>query len=123
MPAAARGDQGLMHRFGSIVDEYPPRDIGQRAACFVHQKVGRRKVLVVARPPRERDIERALGDAREAQRQGMNFRHRLDSGTTVLSRLAINFRPGSCYLAGCRSAPRLIGFPFGIIVPKPVVYP
>ena len=69
MPAAARGDQGFMHRVGSIVGEYPPLDVGQRTARFVHQKVGGRKVPVVARPPGESHIERALGDAREAQRQ------------------------------------------------------
>ena len=66
MPAAARGDQGFMHRVGSIVGEYPPLDIGQRTACFVHQKVGRRKVPIVAGPPRESRVERALGDPREA---------------------------------------------------------
>ena len=80
MPATARGDQGFMRRVGSIVGEYSSPDIGQRTACFVHQKVGRRKVPIVARPPRERNIERALGDARQPQRERMNFRHRLDAG-------------------------------------------
>ena len=45
---------------------------GHRAAGFVHQKVGSRKVPVVAVAAGEGGIERAMGDARKPQRQRMN---------------------------------------------------
>src|SRR6516225_6150369 len=80
MPAAPGGDESLVHRIGSVISEYPPLDIGQSAACFVHQKVGRRKVPIAARRRRKRDIECALRDARKPQRQRMNFRHGFDAG-------------------------------------------
>ena len=48
MTGAAGGHQRTMHRIGPIVDQGFPRQRRQRAAGFVHQKVSRRKVPVVA---------------------------------------------------------------------------
>ena len=44
-------------------------DRRQRAARFVHQKIGRRKVPVVAVAAGDGDVAGALRDAGEAQRQ------------------------------------------------------
>jgi hypothetical protein len=69
VPGGTRGDQGAMRRMRSIIGEGPPGKVGHHAAGFVHQKVGRRKVPVVAAMRREGRAERAVGDARQPQRQ------------------------------------------------------
>ena len=52
-----------MDRLGAVVGQNLPRQRGQRTAGFVHQKVGGRKVPVVAVSPGKSDVECALRDA------------------------------------------------------------
>ena len=69
MPFAAGGDQRTMDQFGTIISQHLPRQRGQRAAGFVHQKVRRRKVPVVARTACECYVEFPVRDTSEPQRQ------------------------------------------------------
>ena len=55
-------------------------EIGQRAAGFVHQKVGCRKVPVVAVAADDGDVDLAMGDPRQPQRQRADARQRHHRG-------------------------------------------
>src|ERR1043165_3642301 len=68
------GDQRAMQRVGAIVNEGLTRERGQCAAGLVHQKIGSRKVPVVAVMRGKREIERACGDARQPQRERKHLR-------------------------------------------------
>ena len=59
---APGGEQRVMDRIGPIVDQRLPRYRRYQPAGFVHQKVGCRKIPVMAVRPGESAIERA-GDA------------------------------------------------------------
>jgi hypothetical protein len=48
VPGAPGGDQGPVHQLGAIINRRLPRERRQSAAGFVHQKVGSRKVPIVA---------------------------------------------------------------------------
>ena len=48
VPRAPSGNERPVRQLGAVVDQRPPRKGGQRAAGFVHQKVRRRKVPIVA---------------------------------------------------------------------------
>src|SRR4051812_16513403 len=68
------GNKCAMQRIGAIVDERLTRECGQCPAGLVHQKIGSRKVPVVAVARGERKIERAGGDPRQAQREREDLR-------------------------------------------------
>ena len=61
------GDERAVPRVGAIVDQPPPGKVGHDAAGFVHQKVGCRKVPVVAVAAGDGDIEDALRYAGKPQ--------------------------------------------------------
>src|SRR5687767_9781505 len=69
MARAPGRDQSRVHRFGSIIDQSLADQGRQPAAGLVHQEIGRREVPVMTVVGRNRRIERALSDAREAQRE------------------------------------------------------
>ena len=76
-PAAS---SDAVDRIGPVVDQNPAVERGQHAAGFVHQKVGSRKVPVVAVAAGDGGVELACGHAGEPQRQRMNARHRHNAG-------------------------------------------
>ena len=67
MTRAPGGQQRVMDRIGPIVDQRLPRYRRYQPAGFVHQKVGCRKIPIMAVRPGESAIERAGGDARDPQ--------------------------------------------------------
>jgi hypothetical protein len=62
------GNQRTVRRVRAVIDKPPPRKLRHHAAGFVHQKVGRRKIPIVAAGRRKGGIERAMPDAGEPQR-------------------------------------------------------
>ena len=76
MARPARRDQQRMHRLRAIVGQRLAVDVGQRAAGFVHQKVGCGKVPVVAVAADDGDVDLAMRDAGEPQRQRTDPRQR-----------------------------------------------
>ncbi len=67
------GDQRAVHHVRAIIDKPPPRKVGHHAAGFVHQKVGRRKIPIVAAAGGKGGIELAMRDADKPQRQREDF--------------------------------------------------
>jgi len=66
----ATGSQdGAVDWIMQIIDQLLPCERGQRAAGFVHQKIGGRKVPVMGIDRRKSGIDAALRDARKPQRQ------------------------------------------------------
>ena len=61
------GNQRAMHDMRVIIAQRLAGKIGHHAAGFVHQKVGRRKVPVMAAGRGEGGIERAMRDAGQPQ--------------------------------------------------------
>ena len=69
MPVAAGGDEPPVPRHTTVVDDRPTPEGRYRAARFVHQKISRRKVPVVAVAAGDGDIESSLGHAGKPQRE------------------------------------------------------
>ena len=61
-----------MPRHGTIIDQCAAPDGRQRAASFVHQKVSRRKVPIMAVAAGDGDVEHALRHTRQTQRERGN---------------------------------------------------
>src|SRR5262249_28155973 len=84
---AAGSHQRAMNRLGPIVDQRSPRKTRDQPAGFVHQKIGCRKVPIVAVGGSKGAIERAGGNARKPQGERGNSRRghdaRLDRCETV----------------------------------------
>src|SRR5215468_5721101 len=76
MALLACGQQGAMDQLGAVVSQRLARRRGERAASFVHQKVSSCKVPVVTVTAGESDIEDALRDTRESQRNRADARYR-----------------------------------------------
>ena len=90
------GNKRAMQRIGAIVDQGLTRECGQRAAGFVHQKIGSRKVPVVAVVRREGQIERARRRrARAAARARTPSVPRRDPARASASRSSIGFGPAA----------------------------
>ena len=82
-----------MHRLRAVIGQNLPRQRGQRTAGFVHQKVGRRKVPVVAVAACKSDVERALRDACKAQRERADPWHRHNLRVNSVSQVRNRFGP------------------------------
>ena len=67
-------DERAVHGLRTVVFQRPSREIGQRTAGFVHQKVGCCKVPVVAAARGESSVEGSLRHAREPQGERVDFR-------------------------------------------------
>ena len=75
MPVPTGREQHPVPWHGTIISNGSAPDRGQRAARFVHQKVGRRKVPVVRVVAGNRDVEVAMRDAGKAQRKRVGSGH------------------------------------------------
>ena len=75
MPVPAGGDQHPMPRHGKIISDKPAPDGRYRSTSFVHQKISRCKVPVVAVDTGNSNIVGALGDAGEAKRERVHAWH------------------------------------------------
>ena len=80
MAGDAGGHQRAVNRIGAIVDQRLPRQSRYGATGFVHQKVGRRKVPVMAVGRGKAAVQRAAGDAGNTQRKRRHPWRDLDAG-------------------------------------------
>ena len=87
MPVAPGGDQHPVPRHGTIIGQRLAAKRRQRAARFVHQKIGRRKVPVVTVAAGDGGVDGALRDPGKPQRQRVNPRHDRDTA----GRMAASF--------------------------------
>jgi len=85
------GNQRAMHDMRAVIAKPLAGKIGEHAAGFVHQKIGRRKVPVMAAGRGERGIEFSLRDAREPQRERMHLGLRQDIGRKTREPVEIAF--------------------------------
>ncbi len=74
-PVTVGGQQNSVPQLRSIIEHRATSDMCQRSASFVHQKIGRRKVPVMAVGSGNRDVNSSLRDAGEPQRKRMDARH------------------------------------------------
>ena len=75
MPLPTGCDQHTVPRHGKIVNDKPAPAGRYRSASFVHQKISRGKVPVVAVSAGDGNVASALGHAGEAKREGAHPRH------------------------------------------------
>src|SRR5688500_9078426 len=71
-------DQGPVHRTWTIVNRPHSIEVGQQAAGFVHQKIGRGKVPVMTVATRDGDVHAAMGDVGDAQSECADARQLYD---------------------------------------------
>ena len=69
MPVPTGGDEHPVPRHGEIISDKPTPDGRYRSASFVHQKISRRKVPVVAVDAGNGDVVSALRNASKSQRE------------------------------------------------------
>src|SRR4029078_12449941 len=67
-------DERTVNGLRTVVFQRPSREIGQRAAGFVHQKVSGCKVPIVTAPRGESSVEGSVRHAREPQSERVDFR-------------------------------------------------
>ena len=76
-------DKRAMDRLRSIVNQRSPRERGQRAAGFVHQKISCGKVPIVTIAANDADVELALRNTGQTKSKRANSGHRNDAGIVV----------------------------------------
>src|ERR1700688_1042440 len=95
MAGTTGGYQRAMHNVRDIVTQQTAGNIGQQAAGFVHQKVGRGKVPVMAARRGQCGIEFPLRDARQPQGERMHFGLRQNTGVKAGEPVEIAFGAGA----------------------------
>jgi hypothetical protein len=73
-PFTSGGGQNSVPRVRAVIEHRATSDTRQRPAGFVHQKIGCRKVPVVAVGSGNCSIHSSLRDAGKAKRKGVNAR-------------------------------------------------
>src|SRR6188474_211317 len=73
MACLTGSDERAVNGLRTIVFQRPSCEIGQRAAGFVHQKVGSCKIPLMATRRRKSCVERALRHACEPESERMDF--------------------------------------------------
>ena len=114
MPVPAGRDERPVPRHGTIIGDRPTREGRYRAACFVHQKIGRRKIPVVAVAAGDGDVERALRDAGETQRERWHPRHRRHRRCDRREAVEETLRPGDAGVGKRRPVVAAIGAPLRV---------
>ncbi len=118
MPVPAGRDEHPVPRHGTIIGYTSAPERRQCAARFVHQKISRRKVPIVAVAAGKGDVEGSLRDAGEAERQRSHSRHGGEWRHEAASR-SKRLR-GPAMRASSRSAPLVaaIGAPLRVAPPS-----
>ena len=77
---ASRRDQDAVNRIRPVIDEHPAVERGHHASGFVHQKIGSRKVPIMAVAAGHCGLDLALRHAHETQRQRIDARDHDETG-------------------------------------------